>query len=174
MKYYRIETDKSDPLPDIRDIYTKIYPRYLTPELFHRLEDFYAADMKADPELSIPEIFTAPFLMVTREMYEVITAYEPELSVKYINFIENKRGIYLPYLIPLLHVAAVRTGKEEINAQTGVQKVILRQDRPKQAIFAIDDGICRKTVVRLDLLESILRRGMIRLKAQEIDLCVEE
>lgn len=153
MKYYIIETDKKNPLPDIRGISSKIPIRYLTPEYYHKLEDYYIFDMKTGDETLLPDIFTFPFLMVKKELFKVIMMYMPEIETKYMSFIDSEKKQYETYIIPILEVVERKTLEET--------------DFSERILFYVSDVSERHVVARLDILESFLRRNAIGLKISE-------
>lgn len=156
MKYYMIETNKSNPLPDIRSIYSEINVKYFSPQYEYKLQDYYVFEMKTTEETLIPDIFTEPFLMVKREIYRVVMMYVPEVKVKYISFVDYEKGVYETYVAPVLEVIE--------------QKMLRQIDISEKVLFCVSDIFNKYTVMRLDLMESILRRDILGLKIQEF-LC---
>lgn len=153
MKYYIIETNKKNPLPDIRSIYSEINVKYLSPRYEYKLQDYYVFEMKTAEETLMPDIFTDPFFMVKREIYKVVMMYVPEMKVKYISFVDYERGMYETYVAPVLDVIE--------------QKKLGQIDISEKVLFCISDIFSRYIVMRLDLLESILRRDILGLKVRE-------
>ena len=153
MKYYVIETDKKNPLPDISGIFSQIPIRYLTPEYEHKLEDYYVFEMKTGDETLLPDIFTAPFFMVKRKLFKVIMMYMPEIKIKYMSLVDSVKEECETYVVPILDVVEGKTIEET--------------DFSEKMLFYVSGGSERYVVARLDLLESLLRRNAIGLKIQE-------
>lgn len=153
MKYYTIETDKKNPLPDIRDIYSEINVNYFTLEKEHKLKDYYAFKMQTMEETLVPDIITSPFFMVKEEIFKAIMIYMSEIKVKYISFVDDNRGLYMTYIAPVLEIIR----HDDLDAQNILDKVL----------FYVSYSYHRRVVVRLDLMESILRRHVIGINVQE-------
>ncbi|MCM1425636.1 MAG: hypothetical protein NC118_03445 [Eubacterium sp.] len=153
MKYYIIETDKKNPLPDISGIFSQIPIRYLTLEYEHKLEDYYVLEMKTGDETLLPDIFTSPFLMVKRDIFKVIMMYMPEIKIKYMSLVDSEKKQCETYVVPILDIVEGKTIEET--------------DFSKKMLFYVSGVSERFVVARLDLLESILRRNAIGLKIQE-------
>lgn len=153
VKHYILENDKKNPLPDLQEIYSKIHVKYLSPEYEHMLQENYVFGMKTTEETLIPEILTSPFLMVKRELFQVIMMYMPDVKVKYISFIDYEREIYETYIVPVLEVIEY--------------EMLPKTDISEKVLFYVSSYNDRYAVARLDLSESILRRNSIGLKVKE-------
>lgn len=153
MKYYIIETDKKNPLPDISGIFSKIPIRYLTSEYEHKLEDYYVFEMKTGDETLLPDIFTTPFLMVKSKLFKTILMYMPEIKIKYMSLVDSEKEECETYVIPILDVVE--------------RKTIEEPEISERVLFYVSGAYERYVVARLDLLESLLRRNLIGLKIHE-------
>lgn len=156
MKFYIIETDQRNPLPDIRKMYSEIPVKYLVPEFAYKLQDDYVFEIITEDETLLPDIFTVPFFMVKRDLFRVIMMYIPEIKAKYISLVDVKRERYETYVMPVLEMID-RRKLEEIDASD-------------KLLFYVTDFYERYVVIRLDMLESFLRRDAMGVKAREFSI----
>lgn len=153
MKYYIVETDKRNPLPEFKGIYSNVYSRFFGTTKFKEDKEGFIYEMTTREETFIPDVITSPFCMVSKEIFRLIMLYIPDIEGEYISFVESGKRKSITYVVPIL---------EEIR-----EKELNETDISEKVLFYVIGLSSRYLIVRMDLLESILRRKILGLKVKE-------
>lgn len=164
MKYFLITEDKKIVnRPQLINWYSKISPEKLKWGTYHEVSSKTVLYVKKDIDIYFPDILTFPFFMVSKNIKDILSLYEPNMGYRQIILIEREYEKVMQYFIPhLLRVDCLDISSqysfdhsEVLNAKIDIDKV------PDKCIFELDGVSKRQIVVRHDFLESILRRGAI-------------
>lgn len=140
MEYFKLTSQRGNPIPDIVNWYGQMDVRKLNRNDYKELPKFFLLDMKIGTDILYPDILTYPVLMVSRDAMEVIRMYAEDMPFLYVALFAKGIGETASYYCPILE-----DNKEEA--------VIYR-------VKKLDGYEIR---IRLDLAESLLSRGAIGL-----------
>lgn len=145
MKYFRLTEDrKTGHRPQFIDWYKDLKSQ--------KQDDVILFRIKEDSELIIPDILLIPMVMVNRQIKDIFVKYEPNASIHQVMLINrNDSEPYEFYRIEIPEVTGIEEGKN-------LDKVI----------FKVSDVYESQIIVRLDFMESILRRDAVGFDIKEV------
>ncbi|SFR67920.1 hypothetical protein [Anaeromicropila populeti] len=174
MKYFLIEQNKDfSHTPQILDWFGKIDVDKLNVETAEEIPFRTVLNVKADPNLFYPDILTFPFFMCSKKVFEVVKLFEPNLEYKEIIFQDHQKNSDVDfYYLPILHKVDCLDSRSQFNLNKSevIKPVIQETNIINRSVFLLD-GIKKRTVVmRLDLVEALLRREITGLGIEEIEV----
>lgn len=144
VKYFILENDEKNVMPRVINWYGQINPRYLCMEKYNKLPERVILDMELGRNFVYTDIITNPFLMVSKEAWQVISIYQDMPFIGAILFDVKNVGQAF-YYIPVLPRV----------------KSLERRDIGKQVLFKLDTIAENRIYIRIDLVESLLSRNAI-------------
>lgn len=172
MKFFLIETNTRNRLPYGINANRAVDVRYANRKSSYRIPNCCVVDMKTPSEVFFPDIITEPFLMVSREVAEVIEMYTPETIFKTIYLLETESEINATYFMPFVEeVECLSEQTKRSRGGTELLDIVLRQDAvAEKPIFRVAGFTHVYLIVRLDAIESMLRRGTRGIKLKELSV----
>lgn len=162
MRYFIIKKDPEESLsPDIINWYGKIDVRNIRQGFYHALPERLLLKINGNERTVFTNIITRPFFLVSEGLKECLELYEPNLSFKEIVLLDQTYKQAQEYFLPTL---------EEVNCLTENCKFNMNRSELLEAefelskigdksIFYLGDVNSKIIVVRLDVAESMIRRG---------------
>lgn len=171
MQHFLIEAETKDHLPEIINWYDKIKPQYVNEMSAHMLEEWVLLDVNMNQDTIFPDILSDPYFLMSKDAAEVVRQYEPGINMIGVNLFSRTYRIFLPYFLPILPIINCLSIKSEfINEDIDLSRgVIIESKTSERALFQLAGIETQRVVIRLDLLESILRRGAVAIHIQEIE-----
>lgn len=171
MKYFLVKTEtKNNPVPEIVNWFKQIDMRDLCPERAGNIPDWLTFDMKSAQDAVLPDIFSSYGFLLSEMAYEVLRMYDPYLGCKRAALVDSSSGLSFMCFLPILPVYACLLPESEFNR--GKSRVIHGVMNPGLAsnvpVFRLGGVTDFQAVVRLDVIESLLRRGAKCLKLTEL------
>ena len=165
-----VETDTGNHIPYGININKAVDLRYANRKDAYKIPNCCVVDMKTPREVFFPDILTEPFLMVSRETADVIEMYAPQTIFKTIYLLEAEREIHATYFMPFVEeVECLSDQTKRSRGGTELLEIVLHRDAvAEKTIFRIAGFTHTYLIVRLDAIESMLRRGVRGLKLQEL------
>ena len=162
MKYFLMQTD---PLyvdaPVLQDWSGTIDRTKIKPGLSHQLPARTLLNIYPNVHTTFTDIVDFPFLLLSKRCMDVVKMYEPQVISKQIILLDaenrNKQTYYLP-ILPHLDCLS----EESVLSPDGseLREGVLDLSRvSSKGIFHISGLSHFYTVIRLDVLESMLKRG---------------
>ena len=143
MKYFLLHTDPQyTTAPDLLDWRDKIDPRYIRKGRSYRLPQRELLLIRENPDTVFTDVLSFPFFLVTQLGKDVICLYEPKTIFKELVLLDRANQAAEVYHLPILD--AVDCLAEKLG---------------KQALFFLDGLKNTYVAARLDLVESLLKRG---------------
>lgn len=139
----------------------KIDVSNLVPEKAAEIESRIVLETVPDKEMLYTDIILYPFLMYSEIVYRLIQLFEPNLEHKEIIFFEKDVSDSIGlYYLPILDVVDCLTSKSQYNFDHSDIEYgeIDRSKVGDKAIFVLGGLKKRRVVVRLDLVEALIRR----------------
>lgn len=173
MRYFYIEEDKEViNRPQIMNWYKEIDERYLHYGTFHKVAEKTVLYISSNKSTYYPEIITTPFLMISKKIKDILKLYEPNMGYRQVILIDFNNDKATQYFIPHIKRFDCLTEKSEFNKfHTSLKRIVIDSRKVGDScIFELDNVSDRHIIVRMDFLESILRRGaMIGFKEVEVE-----
>lgn len=172
MKFFWIETDTGNHIPYGINVNRAVDLRYANRENAYKIPNCCVVDMKTPREVFFPDILTEPFLMVSKETADVIEMYTPQTIFKTIYLLEAESEIHATYFMPFVEeVECLSEQTKRSRGGTELLEIVLRKDAvAEKPIFRIAGFTHTYLIVRLDAIESMLRRGVRGIRLQELTI----
>lgn len=175
-KYYLISQQPGlHPLPRTIDWNKGVDKTFLTENLSYKQPTISSVLVESSNTIEIiyPDILFIDFIPVFSEKaIEVLKIYESAMTIKHVNLIEGAGEDIKPYHIPILKEVDCLSEKTIFKCGRQIDKgVLTKKNIPDFSIFKIAGEIDKhKTVVRVDLAESLLKRRLkgVTLKEMEV------
>lgn len=175
MKHFIIEAESRNPLPEIINWYKKINPRHINDQDFYHIKKWTLLDIKISKETIFPDILSDPYFLLSADATKVVESYEPDMQMIQVRLFSQKDQVNLPYYLPILPVIDCLSEQSEfIHGDVDIKKGILMESKTEgRTLFQLAGIDTQRVVIRLDLLESLLRREAVSIRAQELDVIWE-
>lgn len=161
MRYFFIEPDKNySTIPTIKNWYDKVPIRRLEKEGLKILPKRCLYRIEEAEHVYYTDILFHPFPMVSSLVKSVVELYEPMLQWKQVILLQQKQGRVEIYYVPLLEEKEYVYEKTKFSiTHNKLFELTLEQKKlGDTTIFFLKKESCRFLVLRLDILESLLRR----------------
>lgn len=161
MDYYYIKVDENYTPPSPVGWYGKINKKAWEGKKAYEMPKHFLFPIEKHMQTVFTDIITFPTFMVSSMVRDVIKLYNPFLPYVRIIFFDKNRKKSMAYYLPFLHkVMGVRAPREEVPA-------VEWEKLENREIIEVYDGSKTWVLCRIDLLESILRRGAVGIGAEE-------
>jgi hypothetical protein len=170
MEYFLVETDKKNRIPYGINVNRAVDIRYANRNMAYKIPNCCVVDMKTPMEVFFPDILIDSFLMVSEEAAQVIEMYEPETIFKTIYLLETESEIHATYFMPFVEeVECLSEQTKRSRGGTELYEIVLREEAVAgKTVFRIAGFTHPYLIVRLDVLESMLRRGVCGIRLKEL------
>lgn len=169
MKYFLLNSDRNyKNIPHIKYWYEKMKCNPNECDWYHQLDKRTAFEVEKGNNLNFIDILSKPVFLVSDMVYELLQLYEPNLSAKeLILYSKDEFGIYF---MPNLKKIDCLTEESTFNFDHSVlvEGTVDIEKVGDTGIFEIDGLKKRHYVARLDIVESLLRRGARGLWIKEL------
>lgn len=172
MKYFLMETDDNNPIPWGINAEAVVDIRNFHFDTAHKIPKWNMVPMRIVDEMLYPDVISAPFYMISKECTEVIELYSVNTEYKAIILFHEKSGENVVYYAPIFEEIGEMEEECEYNkVHSKLKKIVLNQAAiGERSIFRIAGFDTSYIVVRLDLMESLLRRGIRGIKLTEVEV----
>lgn len=175
MRYFLLKPDKDEVnIPNLRNWYSKVNPCKIGPQTAHELPKRVLLDLEPSVTRVFTDVVLSPFLLVSQTVRDVIAFYEPKLIYKDIVLLDRENHASALYYLPILESVDCLVEGTKFNLDKSLLKhaVIDPAMAKGRSMFKLGGVLNSYIVVRLDLVESILRRE-VRGVSLELLKCVE-
>ena len=116
------------------------------------------------------DVISSPFFLMTEKIMKCTALYEPNLLFKEMILLDQKNGKTQTYFHPMLRELDCLTENCIFNLDhSELKEIELEEEKTEdKAIFRLSEVKKSCVIVRLDLLESMLRRGAIGFSIREV------
>jgi hypothetical protein len=177
MRYFRLEQDKRfTDIPYIMNGFNKIDGRKIRRDQSRSLPHRVLMELYPNPNTVFGDIILSPYLLLSEKAREAVNLYEQRLPYKQVVLLDSENALTNLYFLPILEVVDCLSAASEMNrGRTVIRRaVLLKSKLPSPSIFRLDNVDCAQIIVRLDLAESLLRRGVRGIKLRETIVSEEE
>lgn len=176
MQYFIIECDERYvDSPNIINWFMKIDIRNINKDNSYKLSKRMVLKVTPNKNITFTDIITKPFLLVSNNFKKIIDIYEPKIIYKQVALLDQENEKTELYHLPILPKVECLNIKSRFNQDRSIIKeAVLDYDKIKEySLFQISGIKNIYTVIRLDLLESILRRGGSGIAISAVELVME-
>lgn len=160
MRYFLLRDSGRNPFPEIRGWSQALDIRKLNRREYRELPSSFRLEMRTGMDHMLPDILLSPFLLLSAQAMDVVSFYDPEIPWCFAILFDNAGKECASYFCPILE--EVDCVLEEPYQEGGT----VRLDRRKMKglpFFHIWLKDRKKTVIRMDLAESLLMRHAVGL-----------
>ena len=173
MRYFILENDPLfTDLPLLNDWDPKFTTDLIKNGHTEKLPFRELINVRPNRDIVFTGIITNPFMLLTEEIKDIVEKYQPGIIYREIVLLETEikesRLYYLAVLeeIDCLHESAVFN-----NMKTCLEKPVLVYEKIKhKSLFKIAGTKCTHYIVRLDLVERLLQRGVRGIQLTQVEL----
>ncbi len=169
MVFFVIEVNENYTAPSLVGWYGIIDKKTLSRKKVYQLPKHLLFTVEKHMQMVFTDVITVPCFMVSEMVRDIIKRYDP--SVWFLRIIlydkECKRSMayFIPYLKQIKY-------KEQIDAEIRSLRhlSVQKEDIEEKVIVEIENGFNFKVIMRMDLVESILRREAVGIGLRKIDI----
>ena len=161
MKYFLIESDASlSNKPELINWYKIIDKKSIDEGKYNKIDDKTAVYIQSNKDTVFYDVVTSPVFIVKKELKELISLFEPNLRYKQLILVDKDNNKMEQYYIPELLIIDCLDKSTIYNLDKSVIKegVIDTDKLLDKAIFRIGNIKTTNIVVRMDLVEAMLKR----------------
>ena len=173
MKYFLIRTEMTNnPLPQITDWFKQIDPRDITPERAGNIPQRLQLNVNNGAEAVFSDILSMPGYLVSSTVYTVMKLYEPYMQSRQIMLCDRLAQKIELYHLPILPVCDCLLPESELSRdKSKVINGVIDLEKTQRRPFLKLGGVTNTHIAfRLDVVESILRRGAKGIKLTELEI----
>lgn len=117
------------------------------------------------------DFIQSPVYMVSDMVKKVMDMYEDDLIFKKVSLINKEKGTEILYYQVLMdEIEALSDSVERYPDQTE-KKIILASDKiGDHKVFMLADSRMKDPIINLDVIESLLKRNLVGIRFQEIEV----
>lgn len=162
MKFFLMHSDpRYVDSPEILNWSGQIDPRNIHPDRSYKIARRQILTVRPNPNIVFVDVISSPFLLISKRCMEVVKLYEPQTLFKQIILLDmetpQRETYYLPILKPICCLA--EGSRWNMDKSVLLKGVLDLEMVGTTSIFQLADSKTVYTVIRLDVLESMLKRG---------------
>jgi hypothetical protein len=116
-----------------------------------------------------PGVLDRDLFLVSEGVREVLLFYDPFLIIKNVMLIDLERERQFMYFMPIFEYIDCLGPSSLYTAGGGILKPVLKPESVKgRSTFRIGESANQRPVIRLDVAESLMRRGITDLKTDRV------
>ncbi|SFA80060.1 imm11 family protein [Clostridium frigidicarnis] len=173
MDYFLLKQDtRYVNVPQLIDVHKNINIKDINLSTCDNISDTVILNVKADKDSAFLDILDKPLFLMSDDLKNIIEKYDANIYFKTIPLIDLQHERQKNYCLPIFEELDALSEESEFNMDRSViKKIVLDSKKIKgKKIFKIKNEFKTLIVVRLDVAESILRRGFTGIKLEK--LCV--
>lgn len=173
MRYFLIEPDaRYRGVPKVKNWYQLFQKRKIDRDQFETIPKRMVLPVLPNQEMMYVPMLFYPFFLVNERLKDCIALYEPNLGFKEFILLDSKYESFQNYFYPNLKKLDCLTEKSVFNPDHS-ELINIEVDERKIgncSIFQIGQVKNQYTAVRLDIMESLARRGAEGITAKELSV----
>lgn len=169
MKYFLVEVNENYVAPVPIGWFGIIDRKTLNAKKTYQMPKHLLFQVEKHMQMVFTDVLTFPCFMVSENVRNIISKYDPFIYFLRIILYDDERKKSMAYYIPYLDKARYQEKRDEVNRN--VRHILVeRKVVGERVIVEISDGHHSHVIMRMDLVESILRRSAIGIGLREIDM----
>ncbi|BCJ92610.1 hypothetical protein acsn021_01790 [Anaerocolumna cellulosilytica] len=172
MRYFLLKADKGYTYtPRIVNLHTQIDVRDLKKGSYYKIPKRFLLRIQSNPDTVYTDIITHPLFLISDKIKRVLEKYEPNLNYKEVILLDQEFGRAEKYHLPTLEELECLTPASVFNTDKSIlHKIVIDINKSgDKCMFALGEVTNRYVIVRLDFVESMLRRGAKGFTLQEVE-----
>lgn len=167
MKYFLIKVNENYVAPTLLGWYGTIDKKTLDKEKLYQMPKHMLFQVERHMQMVFTDVLTFPCFMVSDKIRNVIKKYDPFVYFIRIILYDNEHKKSKAYYIPYLDKVKFKEKCDE--DKKSIRHILVKKEEVRErAIVEITDGNNSYVIMRMDLIESVLRRGAIGIGLQDI------
>ncbi len=164
MKYYQIVVDAHYIPPVPVGWYGKIDQKTVAEKKSYEMPLHLLFETESHMQMVFTDVIVFPCLMVSGIVRDVVMRYMPRTGFTRVILFDKARGCSKAYYMP--HLRSAGHIKKDINGSIAVEKELLGDE----AVVKMDGIDKTYIIMRMDIVESVLRRGTVGVGLKEITI----
>ncbi len=164
MTYYIITVDQNYVPPSPVGWYGHLDRKTVSSGKAHNISRFSLFSVERHMQMVFTDVITFPCFMVSEMVRDVIKKYDPFIRFSRVIFYDKERKQSMAYYIPFLYRS------DQLKKDEAGKSMVERSEIKNRIIMELTDHAKSCVIMRLDLLESILRRGAVGIGVREIQI----
>ncbi|WP_438347714.1 hypothetical protein ACP8HI_18850 [Paenibacillus sp. FA6] len=162
MDYFVLRQDERyTQIPMIEQLRTQINTRHIHLTDAHHIPDTSIFYVKADQETTYLDFLDRQLVLMSNNMKQLIDLYQPDYITKLVVLIDRTMQKQSEYYLPIFkEISCLSPNTEFHHDHTTIKRLVLQESQiQNHQIFQIKESEKPLIVIRLDVAESIFRRG---------------
>lgn len=158
MRYFLLTNSGRNPFPEIGGWSQALDIRKMNRREYRELPSFFQLNMRTGMDHILPDILVSPFLLLSEPAMHVVSFYDPEIPWCFAVLFGDSGKECASYFCPILEE------EDGVVKEAYREGEIIRLDSKKMKglpLFRIRVKDRKKTVIRMDLAESLLMRHAV-------------
>ena len=169
MKYFITEVNEKYVAPTPTDWYGIIDRKTLSRKMPSQMSRHLLFQVENHMQMVFTDILTFPCFMVSGMVRDVIKKYDSSIWFLRIVLYDNERKRSMAYYIPYLNQIDCMEKRDE-NIKDIRRIFVQKEDIKEKIIVEIANGNTSNVIMRMDLVESILRRRAVGIGLRKVDI----
>lgn len=167
MKYFQLFVDVNYIPPSPIGWYGKLDGKTLEGKRAYEMPKHSLFLVEAHQQMVFTDVITFPCFLISEKVKEILQKYDSSISYMRVIFYDQAKGKSKAYYLPFLE--EIEADRKE-NGDSTQRAVSGLKGLRNRAIFKLRENNQTKIIIRLDLLESILRRETLGIGVKEISI----
>lgn len=121
--------------------------------------------------LDFIDVLDKQFFLVSMEMKKVFQMYEPGMIFKNVCILNNHMNEYHEYVLPLFYEMDCLSENSQVSPdKSHVKKLCLQHNFDSASIFKVAGLMTDVVMIRLDVAESLMRRGIYKYVLEPVEI----
>lgn len=172
MKYFIMSLDAAyTDVPRAINWYDKINPKWVNKEEAYRLPRRELLFISHQDRVVYTDVLMKPFFLISAVVRDVLLMYDPLVEMKEVILLDAERRESKLYYLPILEEfeAVEETHLSPFNKQEENSMLVDGKISDK-SIFIVKGKLKKYIICNLELIESLLKRGVVGIGLQEIKI----
>jgi len=173
MAYFLVSTEmNNNPMPQIARWFQTIDPRDITPERAGNIPEWTRLSMQSGEMTVFSDVLSMPGFLVSSMVYGVMRLYDPQIPYKRMVLLDKAKKDMALYHLPILPDCNCLLPESELSRDESdiIRGVIDLEKTGREPVIKLGGVTSTHIAFRLDVVESILRRGAKGLKLTELEV----
>lgn len=173
MDYFILKQDERyKNTPRLLNVFKEINVKDINLLNAHKIEDIIVLRGSCEEGAEFLDLLDNQLFLISNELKKIIEKYDRDIIFKMIAIIDSVHQKQGNYCLPIFNEIEALSDKSELNLnKTVVKKVVLDKEKVKgKKIFKLKESSKTLIIVRLDVAESLLRRGFKGIKLERVDI----
>lgn len=168
MKYFLVTVDKNYTAPVPIGWYGVLDRKSLKEKKFYQMQKHLLFYIENQMQTVFTDIIIFPCYLVSKLVKDIISCYDPFIKFSRVIFYDRKKKQGMTYYLPFFY----KMEAEEKRYEEGKQKreiILEKKELERHVVLEVNTSFETLVFMRMDLVESILRRGVVGIGVEEIE-----